>query len=108
MPTEDAVEGSEGAPLTLPYTDARRHNNPAPPYPRNSRRLGEEGEVLLEVLILEDGTVGEIRVLKSSGYPRLDASALNAVKRWRYEPARLGGKPIAYRHVQPIQFVFKP
>lgn len=87
-----------------PRIDASHLNNPAPPYPPVSRRLREEGKVLLEVYILSDGTVGEIRLKTSSGYPRLDKSALEAVQHWRYVPAKRGGEPIPYWYVQPIVF----
>jgi protein TonB len=79
-------------------------NNPAPAYPAASRRLGEQGRVLLDVYIQPDGRVGEIRVKQSSGYPRLDEAALDAVRRWRYVPARRGNEPIALWYVQPISF----
>ena len=95
---------NEGAPVTQPRIDAGHLNNPAPVYPALSRRLGEQGRVLLDVLILPDGSVGEMRLKSSSGFPRLDAAALSAVRRWRYQPARRGSTPIAYWYVQPIIF----
>jgi protein TonB len=79
-------------------------NNPAPAYPAASRRFGEQGRVLLDVYIQPDGRVGEIRLKQSSGYPRLDEAALDAVRRWRYVPAHRGDEPIAYWYVQPISF----
>jgi periplasmic protein TonB len=93
-----------GAPVTLPRVEAGQLGNPVPGYPPMSRRLGEQGQVLLEVLILADGSVGEIRLKTSSRYQRLDDSALKAVKKWRYLPARRGNTPIAYWYVQPINF----
>lgn len=67
-------------PVTPPRTDAAHLNNPAPQYPSLSRRLGEQGRVMLDVYILPDGSVGEIKLNKSSGFPRLDNAALQAVK----------------------------
>jgi len=93
-----------GAPVVPPRVDAHRLNNPSPAYPRQSRRLREEGTVILELVILPDGSVGEIKVATSSGYSRLDETALAAVKRWRYVPATRGGKPIAYTYLQPVEF----
>jgi protein TonB len=93
-----------GAPVVPPRVDARRMDNPAPAYPRQSRRLREEGTVVLELLILEDGTVSKARIETSSGHSRLDETALAAVKRWRYVPATRGGKPIAYTYLQPVVF----
>ena len=91
-------------PVIPPRIDASQLDNPVPPYPPLSRRLSEQGQVLLDVYILPDGSVGEIKLKSSSGYPRLDESALATVKRWRYVPAKRGGEPIPYWYVQPIVF----
>ncbi len=66
--------------------------------------MQEEGRVLLDVYILPDGLVGEIKLKRTSGHPRLDQAALEAVKRWKYQPARRGNVPIPYWYVQPIDF----
>ncbi|HHJ80650.1 MAG TPA: energy transducer TonB, partial [Candidatus Tenderia electrophaga] len=94
---------------TLPprIDDAGHLNNPPPSYPRLSKRLREEGEVILELWVLEDGSVAELKVNTSSGYPRLDKAALKAVKQWRYTPASRNGEAVAYRYLQPIQFSMK-
>lgn len=104
--TEQAQEEyvPRAAPVTPPRTDARQQNNPAPAYPRVSRRRGEQGTVILEILILADGSVDEVRVKSSSGYSRLDKSAMQAVKQWRYEPARRGEQVIDFWYEQPIVF----
>lgn len=100
-----AIQSSEAAaPVVPPRVDATAFNNPRPAYPSMSRRRGEEGTVLLELLVMPDGSVGDIRIKASSGHPRLDRSALEAVRRWRYTPAQQGGKPIEYRYLQPITF----
>ena len=93
------------APITPPRTDAAHLNNPAPQYPALSRRLGEQGRVMLDVYILPDGSVGEIKLNRSSGFPRLDNAALQAVKTWKYVPAKRGDKPIPFWYVQPVSFV---
>lgn len=93
------------APITPPRTDAAHLNNPAPQYPALSRRLGEQGRVLVDVYILPDGSVGEIKLNRSSGFPRLDNAALQAVKTWKYVPAKRGDKPIPFWYVQPVSFV---
>ena len=90
--------------MVPPRSDASHLNNPAPVYPNVSRRLGEQGKVLFDVYILPDGTVGEIKLKRSSGYTRLDDAALAAVRAWRYVPARRGDTPIPYWYVQPITF----
>lgn len=91
-------------PVQEPQVDASRMKSLAPKYPRLSRRLREQGTVLLEMLVLPDGSVAELRVKTSSGFERLDQAALDAVKSWRFFPARRGGEAIAYRYVQPIAF----
>jgi protein TonB len=91
-------------PVIPPRVDASHLNNPAPVYPAICRRLGEQGRVLFDVYILADGTVGEIKLKQSSGYPRLDESAYRAVRNWRYVPAHRGSEPIPYWYVQPITF----
>jgi protein TonB len=92
------------APVTPPRVDASHLNNPAPRYPPLSRRMGEEGRVLLDVHIMADGSVAEVRLRSSSGSRRLDAAAIAAVQRWRYVPARRGDQNIAYWYVQPMVF----
>jgi len=92
------------APISEPRVDASQKNNPAPVYPLLSRRFKEQGKVVLELRVEADGSVSELRVKTSSGYPRLDKAALDAVKRWRFIPAKQGGVPIAYWYTQPIVF----
>ena len=90
--------------MTPPRHDPNPMHNPAPAYPSISRRLKEEGIVELLVLILPDGSVGEIKIKVSSGYPRLDKTAVAAVKRWTYLPAKRGDTPIAFWYLQPLEF----
>lgn len=99
-----ADNDSLGAPITPPQMDANPLNNPAPAYPVLSRRMKEQGVVLLEILILADGSVGEIRIKESSGFKRLDETAVKAVKRWRYTPAKRGSTAIEYWYLQPVEF----
>ena len=89
--------------MTPPRTNASALNQPAA-YPPLSRRLREEGRVLLDVHILADGSVGEVRLRQSSGFDRLDEAALQAVRNWRYLPARRGDEPVATWYVQPVAF----
>ncbi len=103
-PMAAAESGIGPAPVIPPRSDAAHLNNPAPAYPPISRRFGEQGRVLFDVYILADGTVGEIRLKASSGFSRLDTAAREAVKRWRYVPARRGDVAIAYWYVQPVSF----
>jgi protein TonB len=93
------------APVTLPRSHAAHLNNPHPPYPALSRRLGEEGQVLLEVYILPNGSVGDIKLKQSSGFSRLDNAALEAVRKWQFIPAKRGDNAFATWTIQPISFV---
>lgn len=90
-------------PVVPPRSDASHLQNTLS-YPPVSRRLGEEGKVVLSVYILPNGTVGELRLKASSGFPRLDEAALEQVKRWRYVPARRGDEAIPFWYTQPIVF----
>jgi protein TonB len=101
-PTTPAEVATET--IIPPHTDAAQHDNPVPEYPPVSRRLGEQGRVLFDLYILPDGSVGEARLRRSSGHARLDGAALDAVRRWRYMPARRGLDPIPYWYVQPVTF----
>lgn len=64
-----------------------------PPYPPVSRRLNEEGTVVMVLLVNEQGEAAQARVEASSGYPALDVAALEGTKVWRFNPATLRGKP---------------
>lgn len=79
-------------------------NNPAPNYPRLSRRIGEEGRVLLKVLVSEQGAANTVEIDKSSGFARLDQSAVDAVKRWKFVPARKGAQALSAYVLVPINF----
>jgi TonB family protein len=81
-----------------------RENKP-PVYPEIARIRGYEGIVLVAVEILPDGRVGNMKIRKSSGYAILDQSAVEAVKPWKFEPARKQGKPFAIWVELPIKFV---
>jgi protein TonB len=91
-------------PVVKARFDADYLTNPKPPYPRQSRRLGEEGVVRLRVHVGTDGQVLEVEIKTGSGYPRLDQSALETVARWRFVPARRGTTPVASWVVVPIVF----
>jgi protein TonB len=66
-----------------------------PEYPMISKRLGEEGTVVMLLLVTEDGHVADAKLDKSSGFPRLDEAALRESRRWRLIPAKEGAKPVA-------------
>jgi TonB family protein len=84
-------------------------NNPMPVYPVQYRNSGIQGVVLLDVEVLPDGKVGEVKVLKSllSSEGGLDDMAKAAVKGWIFKPALFNKKPIAAHVNIPIPFALK-
>lgn len=86
-----------------PRIDARRGLS-EPMYPPQSTRAGEQGTVVLSLYILPDGRVGDVKLSQSSGYPRLDESALREARRWRFVPGTSDGAPIAMWKQVPVKF----
>ena len=78
-----------------PRIDASWSGNTPPPYPVMARRMGEEGEVRLDVHVGPDGGVLEVRLKKSSGSRLLDQTTIETVKKWRFSPATIDGRPVA-------------
>lgn len=93
--------------VELPSSDADYLQNPAPPYPPLSKRLGEQGKVLVRVLIGVDGTAQKADIKQSSGFERLDQSALSTVLHWRYVPGKRARVPEAMWFNVPINFVLE-
>jgi protein TonB len=89
---------------SLPRFDADYLNNPAPTYPSLSRRLREQGVVLLRVYVLPSGSPETVELKTSSGSARLDQSALAAVRRWKFTPAQSAGRSVGAWVVVPIAF----
>ena len=78
--------------------------NPKPRYPIIAKRRNIEGVVVLKVEVLPNGKVGNIIVLRTSGYSMLDKSALHAVNKWLFIPAKRNGKNIKIWREIPIRF----
>jgi len=81
--------------------------NPKPKYPKLAIRRGYEGTVILLVEVLPDGSVREVKILKSSGRRVLDQSALKTVRKWRFKPGTKGGRPVTMRVKVPVVFRLK-
>ena len=92
------------APMTPPEFNAAYLRNPPPAYPLLSRRHREQGRVVLRVFVGVDGSAEKIEVQTSSGSPRLDVAAEEAVRAWRFVPARQGDKPVPAWVNVPINF----
>jgi protein TonB len=75
-----------------------------PRYPESARRAGAQGVTTLRVRVLENGRVGEVEVEQSAGFRDLDLAAMDAVKKWLFEPARRGKDAVAVWVVLPVKF----
>lgn len=102
--TANNSEESSQAPTTLPSLQADYLHNPAPVYPEQSRQQGEQGRVLVRVLVTSAGNVEQVNLRKSSGYAALDSAALETVKNWRFVPAHRGSQVVSAWVVVPISF----
>ena len=75
-----------------------------PRYPESARRAGVQGITTLRVQVLESGRVGEVLVEQSAGFRDLDLAAMEAVKKWLFEPARRGKDPVSVWVMLPVKF----
>jgi protein TonB len=100
-----AVQSKQAvASATAPRPDPE-HPNRRPVYPASSRRMEEEGTVVLLLYVRADGTVQEARVDKSSGYSKLDEAAVReALRSWRFLPAMNAGTAVAAWLRFPVNF----
>lgn len=84
--------------IVVELLTARSVAPPSPPpalaAPAMAKRRGEQGRVLLRVLVSADGDALTVEVLASSGSETLDRTAVEAVRPWRFVPARLGTTPV--------------
>ena len=90
--------------ITPPVFNADYLDNPAPAYPAPSRRMREQGRVILRVLVRPNGTPAQVQVRTSSGHARLDDAARDAVLRWKFVPAKRGAEPIEEWVLIPVSF----
>lgn len=84
-----------------------RSGNKPPRYPAEALRNRWEGTVVLNVRVRADGSVGRIELGTSSGHDVLDQAAIEAVGKWRYNPATVDGEPTECDAPQPLQFVLR-
>jgi len=89
---------------TLPQYSGGGLSNVAPRYPYLARRRGQEGRVVLRVQVTADGEAAAVQLRQSSGYRLLDKAAVEAVKTWRFVPARRGGLAVAGSVEVPVSF----
>ena len=97
-------QGRGSSPSGVITTQARYSDTPKPLYPESARREGRDGRVLLRVLIDDQGKAKSVEVSRSSGSDSLDQAATDAIKRWRFHPARAGDQPVESWVNVPIDF----
>lgn len=103
-PAPAAPPAPVAEPVVAPVFNADYLKNPPPTYPAASRRMGEQGKVVLRVFVSEEGLPSDVQVRTSSGFGRLDEAASQTVRQWRFVPARRGKTPIGAWVLVPISF----
>ncbi len=102
---DTASDGDVAAvPLVGPGFAVGSAGNPLPRYPTAARRRGLEGRVVLSVFVGSDGRARSVNVRTASPHPILDEAAVETLRRWRFEPARRAGAPVAAWVDVPITF----
>jgi protein TonB len=96
---------SPDVPITVATPNYKENSPPA--YPLLARRRNYEGTALLDVLVKRDGTVGSIRLARSSGHKSLDQSAMRGVRKWTFHPGKRGGEVVEMWVKVPIRFRLK-
>ncbi|QDV82090.1 energy transducer TonB [Planctomycetes bacterium TBK1r] len=102
-PAIDAIPIPQPVGLS-PETPVDFSSNPPPQYPLDAARNRLEGTVLLRLQVDTDGKVTEVEIIESSGHGSLDQAAVEAVRRWKGQPARRFGRAIASEEVLPVRF----
>ena len=100
------------APVALPVVppdfSAAYLRNPPPAYPYLARRMGQQGKVMLRVLVSAVGLPEKVELRTGSGTRALDEAALEAVGNWRFVAARQGNQPVSAWVLVPIVFSLQP
>ena len=109
VPTAAQASTDTAAPaaIVMPSSSAAYLNNPRPSYPSISRRMGEQGKVMLRVFVNAQGQPEQIQIQQSSGFDRLDKAAVDAVRRWKFTPGSRNGVAEAMWNIVPINFVLE-
>ena len=88
----------------VPISGVSYLHQEVPTYPAMSRRLGEQGVVMLRMLISETGVPESIQLETSSGFDRLDKAAMEAAKKSRFNPYKRNNKPMKVSVIAPVRF----
>lgn len=91
----------------LSQSDIIFERQPKPHYPMISRKLGEEGTVIVKGCIEENGSIKNIEIINGSGYKRLDNEAIKTVRQWTFSERNQKGKKIISCYKIPIRFVLE-
>ncbi|PNG55939.1 hypothetical protein WDL1CHR_01276 [Variovorax sp. WDL1] len=91
--------------MQLPSADAQYAQSCKPNYPAMSKRLGEQGKVIVKVVVGADGLPKQADIRKSSGFDRLDEAARETMLRCRFSPGKVGGVAQTMSYDAPVNFV---
>lgn len=103
-PAAEPAPALAEASIEPPRFAAAYLHNPAPEYPQISRRMGEQGRVLLRVLVSSNGVADRVQIEASSGSTKLDEAALKAVEKWNFVPAKRSNQPVSAYVLVPVKF----
>ena len=107
LPSTAVASAPSGEAASGPITRSARPQGGyqvRPSYPSSALRQGIQGTTLLKVHVLIDGRVGDVLVQQTAGHPDLDQAAVEAVRRWHFEPARRGNDPVPMWVLLPVEF----
>lgn len=96
-----AGHGGATNPVIIPASKVQ------PVYPKQARLRRQQARVVLQALILKDGTVDKLEPLESTGDCGFEEAAIAAVKQWRYKPATQGGKPVSVYFTVVVEFALE-
>ena len=105
-PLDGVIVNSINAKKKLP-SKSPNFKNLSPEYPKESKVLGEQGKVVLKILIDIEGYVKSVELSSSSGYKKLDESAIQTATKWRFLPGQRGDVPEEMWMLVPINFELK-
>ncbi len=104
-PTGTATSvGTTTTRIAGPTTGARPRFNPKPIYPPDARQQRQQGRVIVGVQVSAEGRATSVSLVRGSGFPRLDAAAVEGVRRWTFAPAQAAGLAIPSRVEVPVTF----
>jgi protein TonB len=111
VPQAEAQAALENTGVALPGTlqmaYPRYQLNLPPTYPGLARKRGQEGTVILQVLVSKEGGVDDLRIETSSGFRLLDRAAVIAVQQWLFEPGQRDDKRVEMWVKVPVTFKLK-